>query len=40
MTINLSLRTAREHSQSPRAALPVIAFCAVFVLAMLRLYLG
>jgi hypothetical protein len=40
MTINLSLRTAREHNQSPRAALPVIVFCAAFVLAMLRLYLG
>lgn len=38
--INLALRTAREHNQSPRAALPVIAFCATFVLIMLGLYLG
>ena len=38
--ISLTLRTAREHNQSPRAALPVIAFCAAFVLAMLQLYLG
>jgi polyferredoxin len=40
VAISLTLRTAREHNQSPRAALPVIAFCSAFVLVMLRLYLG
>jgi hypothetical protein len=40
VAVNLALRTAREHNQSPRAALPVIVFCTAFVIAMLRLYLG
>jgi hypothetical protein len=40
VAIGLALRTARQHDQSPRAALPVIAFCSAFVLVMLWLDLG
>lgn len=38
--IKLALRVGHEHNQLPRAALPVIAFCAAFVLVLLRLFLG
>ena len=40
VAINLALRTARQHTQSPWAALPVIGFCSAFVLVILRLYMG
>ena len=36
----LALRTARQHGQSPRGALPVVAFCAVVTLGLLGLYLA
>jgi polyferredoxin len=36
----LALRTAQDHGRAPRAALPVIAFCVLYALALLRLYMG
>lgn len=36
--IGVALRTARQQMASPRAALPVVAFCAVFTLGLMWLY--
>ncbi len=36
----LALRTARQHDQPPRAALPVAFFCVAATLGLLGLYLG
>ncbi len=38
--IGLALRTARQHEQPPRAALPVAAFCAAATVGLLGLYLA
>lgn len=37
--IGMALRTAREQSVSPRAALPIAAFCALFTAVMMGVYL-
>jgi hypothetical protein len=36
----LALRTARQHGQAARAALPVVAFCVAAVLGLMGLYLA
>jgi hypothetical protein len=38
--VALALRTAAEHGQSPRAAVPVAAFCTVATVGLLGLYLA